>query len=129
MAFFHTRKSSGLPSSLTVILLVLAFTLQSLIPAGFMPGTGGGFTKLVICSGMGEKTVFIPTDEGNPAEQDGAGSACAYQFAAAHKLLAAPPLASLSVPPLERTGKITSHASFTAFQTVHAFAARGPPAI
>ncbi len=40
--------------------VVLAFLLQSFIPTGFMPGTTrDGKVAVVICSGMGEKTVYV----------------------------------------------------------------------
>lgn len=50
------------------IVLVLAFALQALIPAGFMPGSAMAGTPVVICSGMGQKTVLLDGD-GQPAEQ------------------------------------------------------------
>ena len=50
------------------IVLVLAFVLQALIPAGFMPGSAMAGTPVVICSGMGQKTVLIDGD-GQPAGQ------------------------------------------------------------
>ncbi len=62
----------------------LAIAVQSLIPAGFMPEMGkqaGSF--MTICSGMGEKTVYVPGDSA-PDHQAGQ-SACAFSF-----LIAAP---------------------------------------
>ncbi|MBI2234488.1 MAG: hypothetical protein HYU57_05825 [Micavibrio aeruginosavorus] len=48
--------------------LVLAFALQALIPAGFMPGSAMAGTPVVICSGMGQMTILLDGD-GQPVEQ------------------------------------------------------------
>lgn len=57
----------------------LAVLLQAALPTGFMPNTGkqaGSF--VTICSGVGEKTVFV-ADEGGDHEQ-GAGDTCSFAF-------------------------------------------------
>ena len=62
-----------------LIMAGLAVGVQSLIPAGFMPGEGGRAGSFItICSGMGEKTVYVP-DEHAPDHQ-AAQNACAYSF-------------------------------------------------
>lgn len=58
---------------LTVIFL-LAFIVQTLVPAGFMPSTGdNGKVQLVICTAQGSATILVdagkvPVKE--PAQQD-----------------------------------------------------------
>lgn len=52
------------------IVLVLAFALQALIPAGFMPGSAMAGTPVVICSGMGQKTVLLDGDGQPVGQQD-----------------------------------------------------------
>lgn len=87
--------AQSMQSRFRLFLLVmagLALAVQSLIPAGFMPEMGkraGGF--ITICSGMGEKTVYVPGDSApdHQAEQ----SACAFSF-----LIAAPQTIAPAMP-------------------------------
>jgi hypothetical protein len=54
-----------------LILALLGVVARALVPAGFMPDfSAQAGTPLIICSGTGEKTVYID-DTGNPI--DGAG--------------------------------------------------------
>ena len=68
-------------------LLMFGVILHGLIPIGFMPDTSNGKITLVICSGMGEKTVVIDAkdhpqsgDERNASGHD-AVSSCPYFIA------------------------------------------------
>ncbi|MBN8521673.1 MAG: DUF2946 domain-containing protein [Alphaproteobacteria bacterium] len=68
-----------------IVVALLAVICQFLIPAGFMPNlTGSGKTALVICSGMGEKTIFVDT-AGSVSDQtpvsEHPGDTCPYFLA------------------------------------------------
>jgi hypothetical protein len=68
-----------------MMIVLLALICQFLIPAGFMPNlTGAGKTALVICSGMGEKTIFVDA-AGSGSDQTPAsshsGDTCPYFLA------------------------------------------------
>jgi hypothetical protein len=63
------------------LLMVLAVFVKSMIPAGFMPDVQSGMIKMVICSGMGEKTIYVPTEDAPDHSQqpDQSNDHCAYQ--------------------------------------------------
>lgn len=70
-----------------MVLLMFGVILHGLIPTGFMPDTSNGKITLVICSGMGEKTVVIDAkdhpqsgDESKASGHD-AVSSCPYFIA------------------------------------------------
>jgi hypothetical protein len=64
------------------IMVFLGVLLQALIPLGFMPGANAA-TPIVICSGLGEKTIYVD-DNGQPVEhqQDKAEKSCAFSLTA-----------------------------------------------
>lgn len=113
----------------TITLTLLAIAIKALIPAGFMPTvTAGGMTEIVICSGLGEKTISIPADGDTSNQHDKSQDPpCAYHLAALNKILisAAP---SLPVPLPVFGAKQVLHTSHSLHSTrTDAFSARGPP--
>lgn len=61
-------------------MVALALLVLALIPAGFMPSFGAdGKIAIVICSGMGEKTIMVDADDA-PASDQGT-DACPYFLA------------------------------------------------
>lgn len=81
------------------MIALLATLSQFVIPAGFMPHiTGAGKVALVICSGIGEKTIFIDA-AGSGSDQTPAsshsGDTCPYFLAQGGANLP-----TLSIPPL-----------------------------
>ncbi len=100
-----------------MMVLLLAFLVKAIIPAGFMPGaTSDGYTTMVICSGMGEKTVLVPNDQNAPDEQSadhGQNDLCAYQAASSQKIL-------IDIPPVFSVQISHEAASFdTADTSIH----------
>ena len=115
-------------------LMLLAMILAALVPTGFMPSFGnGGKVAIVICSGMGSKTIMVDAADYAPAadhqQDDTDQSACPYFLAQVpvttdHGVLPAPapwPVTSVSFLP--------AHDAPREFLTLPAPPARGPPAV
>jgi hypothetical protein len=81
-----SRNLSSLGRFALMGILMLGMILHSLLPTGFMPSIDDGKITLVICSGMGEKTItvdakdFSPVDSGKHDPSDGSSS-CPYYLA------------------------------------------------
>jgi hypothetical protein len=98
---------------------------KAVVPAGFMPNDG--MTAMVICSGMGEKTVMLPADQDSPADHDGKVEACAYHLAALQKIIPVvlPALPVASNPQIPHSVVLVSR---TAQQPpIRDISSRGPP--
>jgi len=112
------------------LLVVLAVVLKSVIPAGFMPVVGkDGFTQIVICSGIGQKTISVPSNDAPETDhkEDQAGKVCAWQILASGKTILSPPLAAIPAPILTRIViKAADNAPVAAVYNLP-FEARGPP--
>lgn len=131
MTLPRTRKITGKTSSLTALLVVLALLLKSAIPAGFMPAFDQeGFTQIVICSGMGQKTVTVPSNDAPATDHQGnaASKVCAYQMLASGKTILPPPVAILSAPVVARVFAAIADDADAASVLSFSFEARGPPA-
>ncbi len=119
------------PHSLSVAffaLMILAVMVKVAIPAGFMPSNEGGLTKLVICSGMGEKTIFVADDDSGAQEhEDSTSELCSYQIFSAQKTIPTPAfdLARVFVFQSSAYAALTSPQIKTS--PLLSFAARGPP--
>ncbi len=124
----HCRRQNTRPSSVLMMVLILAFALKALIPAGFMPGAQGGFTKMVICSGTGERTVMVPNGDAPAPSHDQKDQSCAYHLAASQKFLTAlpPSLPSIDIQPDEVFA--FENESVVTLTPLHSLGARGPPA-
>jgi hypothetical protein len=129
MSIYRGGKSPYLMAAV-MLLTLLAVLVKSFIPAGFMPESGAGYTKLVICSGLGEKTILIPSGDEDPAPHDNRNDMCAYQILSAHKGVGAPDAALIDAPAIitavdydqERAKSLPLHALSSLF-------ARGPPVV
>ncbi len=125
-------KHKGMASSCILLVMFLSLALKALLPTGFMPVIGqDGFTELVICSGMGEKTILVPNDENAPSDHknDKPAKVCAYQILVSGKSLISPPLAFIPSP-LVLSAVFEKPVDATFQPSIHsAFAARGPPSL
>lgn len=112
------------------LLVILAVFLKSAIPAGFMPAFDKeGFTQIVICSGMGQKTITVPSDDA-PAtdhQDDASGKVCAYQMLASGKTILPPPVAVIPAPIVTRVFSAIAEDVHAASAPALSFQARGPP--
>ena len=109
--------------------MACAFMAKAAIPAGFMPGTDkNGMTALVICSGMGEKTVMVPADAPAPVQNDQTGP-CDYFLSAAHKIIDVDiPLIPMADNPLLIAETVFKDTVLVA-ASISSISARGPPAL
>lgn len=112
--------------------MMLAFTLKAVLPAGFMPGHKDGLMALVICSGMGEKTIFVPAEENAPAPQDhrdgkAEKSVCAYQAVVSGKTLIPTPVVAFATPIAVLSHEIEADEQRPLSSLSRSFEARGPP--
>ncbi len=125
---FRGFKRGHIVSSGLLLLMLLAYAVKAFVPAGFMPGKdAGGFTRMVICSGMGEKTIFVPNEKPSGQSDSHSGKICDYQILTGQKILIShAPV--LTPPPVvfvqdrTDTGQLTSPAVFSSLVF-----ARGPP--
>lgn len=62
-----------------ISIVLLALLCRAFVPAGFMPAASGGQQAIVICSGFGEKTIYVD-DSGKPVSTDHAvdGQSCSF---------------------------------------------------
>jgi hypothetical protein len=58
------QKQSSILKGIILSLMFIGFALKAVLPAGFMPDAKSGVVAMVVCSGMGEKTIYVP-DDGN----------------------------------------------------------------
>jgi hypothetical protein len=109
MAFGIHQRVSPLWHSLSVV-LIGAFLLRALIPAGWMPqasGTGDGIT-LVICTAAGlQKLILDPSGAPHPVDDSGQGAGGGADFCAfaAASISFTPPALSVSLLPLLASGQ------------------------
>lgn len=118
-------------ASLVTMLVLAAFVLSALIPAGFMPefSKEGGSYELVICSGMGTKTITVQSEPVDGHKAGSKFSVCDYKsFASTQSVEPTPPV-YLPAPVIE-----LGQASFPPEQVLSqilfaGLSARGPPAV
>ena len=119
-------------SSFIIMMMVMAFVMKAIIPSGFMPESKNGFMEMVICSGMGEKTVLVPNSETPLSEHHNGTTAkeiCAYQLLSSGKMILPLPIAAL---PEFQSSKILGYIaddSFIFSAKSLSFEARGPPSV
>ncbi|PZQ48225.1 MAG: hypothetical protein DI551_01685 [Micavibrio aeruginosavorus] len=111
--------------------MLFAVLIKAALPAGFMPTVAkDGFTEIVICSGMGEKTISVPSgDNPEPSHQDNqqTGKVCAFQVLVSGKILLDGPTFTLVAPPSSAVSvDFTNDRTFRS-AAVLSFAPRGPP--
>jgi hypothetical protein len=126
-AFKHRRR---LIFSFILVMMVVAFALKAIIPAGFMPEAKGGFMEMVICSGMGERTVLVPNSDTLPSEHHNDTfdkEVCAYQVLASGKVLVSAPAVVFHEPQPEKLSTNITDDSFIVSKHQLSFEARGPP--
>lgn len=119
----HTRQ--------IIALLLPLMVLRAFLPAGFMPVTGNGELRIVMCSEGLQAPATTTRDDSSTGHQQpsGTGGDCAF----AHAATSAPPtqIVFAIVEPLRET-RFLSFAATTlppATGPPRATAARGPPAL
>lgn len=98
---------------LVKIMALLAVLLQGIIPLGFMPGKAAAGTAIVICSGLGMKTVIVDDNDQPQKEKPQTQKSCDFALSAPS---VHPPQASLLSLPDARY--ISLAAIFSAFAAV-----------
>ncbi len=74
------QKQTNTLKGIILSLMFIGFALKAVLPVGFMPDTKGGMVAMVVCSGMGEKTIYVPDDGNkNHAPQHEQKDYCPYQ--------------------------------------------------
>lgn len=127
---FKQRKR--LITSFIPIIMMAAFALKAVIPAGFMPESKNGFMAMVICSGMGEKTVFVPNSETPPSEHHNdttAKEVCAYQVVGSAKILLDVRAFTLALPSSQNIPQNFANEQTLVSSLYISFIARAPPVI
>lgn len=127
-----TMFGTKIKSKMMLLFVAVAFVVKAFLPSGFMPVVNkDGFTQIVICSGMGEKTITVPSDDMPSQDHQNAPSdkVCAYQILASAKLLFTPPALTIPAPSILRDDFVspdeTTHVTFVTLS----FDARGPPVV
>ncbi len=112
------------------MILLLAFAVRCLIPAGFMPGQGqDGVFSIVICTAMGTETILVDTDNNPVSDHDDTANPldCPFAPVLAQGLLNdAPPVPASALvyqPVVYASVPALRLAALPAF-----YAAQGPPA-
>lgn len=130
MIFHPARIKTRKCRHILAALAFLAILIQSMVPSGFMPSfSSAGKIAVVICSGLGEKTVLMDAPENQqspaPANHDNQ-NACPYLAATAPGVLTPP---AFILPPV-----ITLFSDFTEVKDLRfvslydpSHAPRGPP--
>jgi hypothetical protein len=112
-------------SNIIIVMMLLAFSLKAFIPAGFMPGKSAGLTKLVICSGVGQKTIYLPSDKSED-KHESVTEHCAYNVTASFTFLLTPPVFTPPSQSLIQTSPDIDHVALGT-KRILALSARGPP--
>jgi hypothetical protein len=125
------KHNKGIAAFAVMAFVVLGVFVKSVLPAGFMPTVNAdGFTEIVICSGMGEKTITVPSDENtdSPHEEDRqASEVCAYQILASGKILLNAPAFALAAPAMTTLPSAFASDRIVFAASNRSFTARGPP--
>ena len=112
-------------------LVVLAFALHSLLPAGFMLASSPlGETTVVICTGQGPQTITVDADgKPVPTHQTSQHGLCAY--ASVGGLTLSAPAAALDAQAVTYTqlAFFPSSDAPEAFERISNTSARGPPSL
>lgn len=118
-------------SAFIMMLMLLAFAVKALIPAGFMPDYGNGFMKLVICSGMGEKTILVPASDNSPHDQgtELSDEHCAYQTLTFANHVPVPAIFTITAGTFINLPTPRTQTPLLADLHAHSIAARGPPSL
>ena len=107
--------------------MMAALLVLALVPMGFMPSFGaGGKVAIVICSGIGEKTVLVDADEA-PGDHD-ASSSCPY-FLAQSPVPMDAALPVLAAPVYEQAVFVIASDIAPSDIRILSPPARGPPAV
>ena len=115
------------------MLVLLAFVARSLIPLGFMPGkaaASNGLFPIVICSGTGSSTIYLPADKipgQHPAHPAASHAPCVF---AANAMFDGPAGIAALVPvilaPLLQLPRL--YDAFVSSNSTAAYFPQGPPA-
>ena len=113
-----------------MMIVLVAFVAKSIVPVGFMPVFNkDGFTQIVICSGMGEKTITIPDEGTSPSKEQNhkTQDICSYGAATSAKVLLSDHFIVAYMPIILMVQTIYNHDTVLKLSTLFSFAARAPP--
>lgn len=131
MLKMQNNRKPDLYTTCLMLFVLAAFAIKSVLPAGFMPETGKGFTTLVICSGLGVKTISVPTDDAAPSgsHKKGSSQICAFgAVTTAQTLISLPPLSFVSLAYIAAPlAQATSNIEI--YNSPFSLSARGPPSV
>ncbi len=115
-------------TALFMAVIMVALVVKSLIPVGFMPALGqNGMVDIVICSGMGEKTISVASDFGDAPPHSKTENQCPFNILTSAKLFFSAP-AILIIPMAFITAPIVgAYQTFVSSFKISALFARGPP--
>lgn len=85
---YKANKEIKIPAFAVMTVLLVALLIKSVLPTGFMPSFDkNGFTQITICSGLGEKTINIPSEKLPLSEhhKEQAEKICSFQLLASAK--------------------------------------------
>lgn len=130
MKFFKISRQKTHATSCILVMMTFVFVIKSILPVGFMPVINkDGFTQIVICSGIGQKTITVPSDDAPAKEHQDTPSdkVCAYQILASAKPLLSPPAVIVPAPAILRVDFKAHNDQTPVAISVVSFDARGPP--
>lgn len=128
----YDKSGHHAPHIVAITLLVLAgFLIKALIPAGFMPAVPShGLVEMVVCSGMGEKTILVHED-GSPAhkgeQKPSSSKLCDYHFLTGQKNLTVTDAVLVSAPLMQLRLTDEPPEQRLLSTRLSSFIARGPP--
>lgn len=125
MEIFREGRKATPASFAMMMLMLLAFSLKAFLPAGFMPEVKDGVMQIVICSGMDQKVISVPSDEADHGSS--AAEHCPYQVLTSAKLLSAPAVLFFHEARAVSVVENISEQSFSISLYAHSVEARGPP--
>lgn len=112
-------------SFVMMMLMLLAFSLKAFLTAGFMPEVKDGVMQIVICSGIDQKVISVPTDEADHTTSS--AEHCPYQVLTSAKLLSVPPVLFFHEMRVVSVSDVLSEQSLPVYIYAHSIEARGPP--
>lgn len=126
------RKGNNSTVYAVMACMLLAVLVKSVFPAGFMPTVDkNGFTEIVICSGMGERTISVPNENAPTDHHEDKTSSGICSFATLASAIDLPVVTFATV--LADTGNISTPKLTTELAPdVHfdqPYPPRGPPAV
>lgn len=130
MGIFTKGRKARPASFAMMMLMLLAFSLKAFLPNGFMPEIKDGAVQIVICSGVGQKTISVPAGEADHGRhKSSSAEQCPYQVLTSAKLLSAPPVLFFHEARVVAQEEAVTERPFLISILAHDAEARGPPSV